>query len=244
MLELLKDIARLGYLEDWTGSAEDFILLIRGIQHLQDGAIWAGIHQMQRISRWHLTGTRLLSKYVSEEVLLNTAAELYHSTLKWDKRLLLILGAVLGPRALTLQDYFVKATHFITRAVGLRHNHRFDELAGLEPGDRVAIERDHDNNHDPNAIVVLAPGGRRLGYLYAPLAAVIAARYARGEVFGARVAAVLSTSHDTSERLHVEIWKENRPDAYVFPDFKKRRVSGTGVHNQRVSKGVSRGRFL
>ncbi|MEW6183549.1 MAG: HIRAN domain-containing protein [Bacillota bacterium] len=234
-MELLKDVSRLGYIEDWNGSADDFFYIIRGIRHLQAGAIWAGIYQMQRISRWHLTATKLLAKYVPEEILLNTAAELYHSNLNRDKRLLLILGSVLGPAALTLEDYFVKATHFITRTVGLRHNFRFDQLARLEPGVRVTLERDPDEPNDPNAIMVLAPWGRRLGYLHAPLSAAIAARCDRGEVFGARVAAVLNAAYDAGERLHVEIWKENCPDARILPGFEKQQVSGTERHNHKLS---------
>lgn len=207
MLELLKDAVRFGYLEDWPGDAEDFILLIHGIHHLQNGAIWAGICDMQRISRWHQTAVRLLTKYVPEEVLLNAAAELYHSAFKRDKHLLLVLGAVLGPVAVTLPDYFKSASRFITRVVGVRYKTCLS-LAKLEPGMQITFALEKPNQQDPESVVVIGPGDIPLGYLNPPLAATLAARYLTGEAFSAHIAAVLGSAYDINERLHIEVYKD------------------------------------
>jgi len=55
---------------------------------------------------------------------------------------------------------------------------------------------------------VVAPWGARLGYLRASLAAILAHRYARGEVFAARVAAVMGPDYDPNERLYIKVWRE------------------------------------
>lgn len=53
MLDLLKKIAWLGYLEEWPGSGDDLISLLRGVDHLQKRAIWAGIRNLEAVGRWH-----------------------------------------------------------------------------------------------------------------------------------------------------------------------------------------------
>lgn len=55
--------------------------------------------------------------------------------------------------------------------------------------------------HGPHTVAVIAPWGARLGYLRASLAGILAHRYARGEVFAARVAAVMGPDYDPNERL-------------------------------------------
>lgn len=54
MLELLKDVARLGYIEEWPGSGDELIFLLRGMDFLRIGAVWAGLAELRKISRWHL----------------------------------------------------------------------------------------------------------------------------------------------------------------------------------------------
>ncbi|MGQ9498629.1 MAG: hypothetical protein ACUVSP_10175 [Desulfotomaculales bacterium] len=62
--------------------------------------------------------------------------------------------------------------------------------------------------HGPHAVAVIAPWGAQLGYLRASLAAILAPRYARGEVFAARVAAVMGPDYDPNDRLYIEVWRE------------------------------------
>ncbi|NPV29813.1 MAG: hypothetical protein HPY58_09210 [Firmicutes bacterium] len=57
-------------------------------------------------------------------------------------------------------------------------------------------------------MAVVAPWGVQLGYLRASLAAILAHRYARGEVFAARVAAVMGPDNDPNEQLYIEVWSE------------------------------------
>lgn len=210
MLTLLKDVARLGYLEEWPDDGgTDLIVLLRGIRHLQQGALWAGIRDLEAVGRWHALAAKLLAKYVPEEVLLNATAELYHNAFKRDKRLLLIFGAILGPAALTAPDYFITAPCFITRIVGLRHGARLAEAAELAPGMPVYLVREPENLHDPNAVAVLTPWGAPLGYLHRPLAAVLTTRCEQGESFTARVVAFCGEAYDPNERLHIEVRRDD-----------------------------------
>lgn len=233
MLALLKDVARLGYIEAWPGSGEDLIFLLQGIDRLQKGVIWAGIRDLEAVDRWHPLAAKLLAKYVPEEVLLNAAAELYHNGFRRDKRLLLILGAVLGPAALAVPEYFAVAERFITRVVGLRYGHRFEELEALEPGMLLYLVREPENPHDPNAVAVLAPWGAPLGYLHRPLAAALTARCEKGETFAARVAAVLGPDADPNERLYIEVWREDSAGTvcFVFQDGAPARSKEEGARN-------------
>ncbi|MGQ9513274.1 HIRAN domain-containing protein [Thermodesulfitimonas sp.] len=209
MLALLKDVARLGYLEEWPDDGgTNLIVLLRGIQHLQQGALWAGIRDLEAVGRWHALAAKLLAKYVPEEVLLNATAELYHNAFKRDKRLLLVFGAILGPAALTVPDYFVTAPRFVTRVVGLRHGTRLAEAAELAPGMPVYLVREPENLHDPNAVAVLAPWGAPLGYLHRPLAAALTARCERGESFAACVVTLCGEAYDPNERLHIEVRRD------------------------------------
>lgn len=205
MLELLKEITRLGYLEDWPGSGEALISLLRGITCLRAGVLWAGIRHLDQVGRWHTAATQLLGKFVPEETLRNTAAELYHNDFRRDKRLLLILGVALGAQALTVPDYFATAPRFVTHVVGLRYGSRAAEAAALAPGMPVLLVREPENPHDAGAVAVLAPWGTPLGYLRRPLAAVLSARIDAGETFAARVAALCPEHDDPNARLHIEV---------------------------------------
>lgn len=216
MLDLLKEVAHLGYLDAWPTEGEDLFALLRGIDGLRKGAIWAGIRSLEEVTGWHPLAAKLLAKYVSEDVLLNTAAELYHNAFERNSRLLLVLGSLLGPAALAVPAYFAVASRFVTRVVGLRYGERCRELAALKPGMPVYLVREPENRCDPNAVAVFAPWGRHLGYLRAPLAAALSARCAAGEAFAARVAAVLGPGCDPNERLHIEVWREVDPEGLVF----------------------------
>ena len=216
MIALLKEIAQRGYLEEWPGSGEDLVSLLRGVNRLQKGAIWAGLAELQKVGRWHALATHLLAEYVTQETLLNAAAELYHNNFQRDKRLLLVLGSVLGPAALTAVDYFTQAARFITRVVGLRYGSRLAEAAALAPGMPVYLVREPENPHDSRAIAVLTPWGAHLGYLRAPLAAVLSTRIDSGETFAARIAAICGEAADADERLHIEVWRDNSPEKICF----------------------------
>lgn len=233
VLALLKDVARLGYIEEWPGSGEDLIFLLQGIDCLQKGIIWAGIRNLEAVARWHLPATRLLDKYLHEEVLLNAAAELYHNGFRRDKRLLLVLGAVLGARALTVPDYFANAPRFVTRVVGLHYGSRAAEAAALTLGMPVFLVREPENPHDPNAVAVLALWGAPLGYLHRPLAAALTARCEKGETFAARVAAVLGEACDPNERLHIEVWRGDSPEKICFVQCEPAQVSSAEERSAR-----------
>ncbi|MEW6173030.1 MAG: HIRAN domain-containing protein [Bacillota bacterium] len=215
-MELLKEIFRSGYLDRWPGGGDEFISLVRGVNHLRTGAIWAGIGDMLQISGWNPVAVEIIAAYVPGEIILNAVAEIYHNAFKRDKRLLLILSAVLGPLAMTAPDYFATVLRFFTRVVGLRYGSCESELDELRAGMPVYLVREPENKYDCDAVAVLSPWGARLGYLRAPLAATISARCAGGEAFAARVAAVLGPAHDLNERLHIEVWRDEHPGKACF----------------------------
>ncbi len=208
MLDVLKEIVQNGMIDEWPTEGEDLLLLVRAIGYFRRKALWAAIHVLEEIDAWHAVASGFLARYVPEDTLLNTAAELYHNSFCDNNRVLLLLGSVLGPAALGVPQYYAHASRFITRVVGLRYEDRQKELAALQPGMPVNLVREPENRHDPHAVAVVSPWGAQLGYLRASLAAILAYRYARGELFAARVAAVMGPDSDPNEQLYIEVWRE------------------------------------
>lgn len=216
MLELLKIVAGRGYLDRWPGDGSDLMVLLQGIYHLRQGALWAGIHHLKHVAFWHPAAVELLTELVSRDLLMNTAAELYHNSFRLEGKLLFALGSILGPAGLEVQQYFATAGRFITRVVGLRYGERLQEVDKLQGGMPVFLALEPGNKHDPHAVAVLSPWGAQLGYLRSGLAAILTARYAAGEVFSARVVTVLDAGHDANERLYIEVWREEARVKAIF----------------------------
>jgi hypothetical protein len=139
-------------------------------------------------------------------VLLNAAAEIYHHAFNRDKRLLLILGAVLGPAALSLQEYFYTAPRFITR-VELNDKVTTADMARLREGMPVRLSRETGTGGAEDRIAVLAPWRKRLGYINDSLATALTSRCTAGEVFTARIPTVLGEAYNLGKRLHIEIYR-------------------------------------
>ncbi|WP_207707556.1 HIRAN domain-containing protein [Desulfofundulus thermobenzoicus] len=206
MLELLKAAVRNGYADEWPEEeGEDFLAVVRGADFLLKGAVWGAIRELEKVKHWHAAAFELLREFVPEDLLVNAAAELYHHSFFPGSHLLFILGALLGPVADDVQEYFFKAREFFTRVVGLRYEERFREAALLAPGMPVVLVREPENKVDPSAVAVLSPWGTCLGYLRAPLASVISSRCEDGETFFACVAAILGAEYDPNERLHLKV---------------------------------------
>jgi len=70
----------------------------------------------------------------------------------------------------TRGDGVEEAAALYTKVVGVTFDGRQEAIAALRPGDPLQLVREPGNEHDPHAVRVLAPDGRQLGYLRAPLA--------------------------------------------------------------------------
>jgi hypothetical protein len=71
--------------------------------------------------------------------------------------------------------------------------HHTEALGGLSPGSPLELRRDPDNEHDPNAIEVLA-GGAQVGWVPREIAAELAAELDAGRPWSAVVLRVQSDS--------------------------------------------------
>lgn len=80
-----------------------------------------------------------------------------------------------------------KGKWFYGRVAGAGHTNengssRQDEIETLQQGDELVLEHEPDNAFDANAVRVLSPAGRQIGYLEARLAAETVRRGRRGEL--------------------------------------------------------------
>lgn len=225
MLDILKEYVQTGMIDKWPTEGYDLLILIRSIGYFRRKALWAAIHALEEVDEWHSAIPEFLLRYVSEDLLINTAAELYHNSFDKDNnRLLLLLGLLLGEKALGIPKFYENASSFITRVVGLRYEDRQKEAAALQVGMPVNLTREPDNRYDPHAVAVVAPWGAKIGYLRASLAEILASRYAKGELFAARVAAVMQENFGPNERVYIEVLRENSyTGGFVLKDLDKAR---------------------
>lgn len=223
MLDILKEYVQTGMIDRWPTEGYDLLILIRSIGYFRRKALWAAIHALEEIDEWHSAIPEFLLRYVPEDLLINTAAELYHNSFDKDNnRLLLLLGLLLGEKALGIPKFYENASSFITRVVGLGYEDRQKEVAALQVGMPVNLTREPDNRYDPHAVAVVAPWGAKLGYLRASLAEILASRYVKGALFSARVAAVMEENFEPNERLYIEVLSDNSYTGCFAPtDLKK-----------------------
>ncbi|HKV43974.1 MAG TPA: single-stranded-DNA-specific exonuclease RecJ, partial [bacterium] len=90
----------------------------------------------------------------------------------------------------TRGDGIEEAAALYTKVVGVTFAGRQEALAALRPGDPLRLVREPANVHDPHAVGVLAPDGRQLGYLRAPLAGRLSPSIDAGARYRATVLAV------------------------------------------------------
>lgn len=94
------------------------------------------------------------------------------------------------------------ADGFNTKIVGVTHEGRQDLVAGVRPGEPLALVREPDNEHDPRAIAVRY-GNLKLGYLRRAIAARIAPNIDGGERYTAEVRHVTGGG---ARSIGVNIW--------------------------------------
>ena len=97
------------------------------------------------------------------------------------------------------------AKSFHTKAVGVSFEGRQAVAATLQPGDMLQVERRANNAYDPNAMALVAPSGRQVGFLRRQIAAVLAPEADAGTVFEARVLGVTGGGEGRSLGVNVQV---------------------------------------
>jgi single-stranded-DNA-specific exonuclease len=82
-----------------------------------------------------------------------------------------------------------EADDFYTKIVGISFEGRQDLIAGLAPGDQLALVREPENPHDSNAIAVRF-GRLHLGYVRREIASRLTPNFDAGERYGASVGSI------------------------------------------------------
>jgi len=82
-----------------------------------------------------------------------------------------------------------EADDFYTKIVGISFEGRQDLIAGLAPGDPLALVREPENPHDSNAIAVRY-GRLHLGYVRREIASRLAPNFDAGDRYGASVGSI------------------------------------------------------
>ncbi|HHZ11468.1 MAG TPA: hypothetical protein GYA05_02010 [Acholeplasmataceae bacterium] len=76
---------------------------------------------------------------------------------------------------------------FHTKVVGVTYEGRQEYIKKMKIGERIRLERDRNNPHDPNAIKVVNEKGEHIGFISKDLAGKLAERMDKGERFQAAV---------------------------------------------------------
>ena len=97
------------------------------------------------------------------------------------------------------------ARSFHTKAVGVSFEGRQAVAATLKPGDMLSVERRANNAYDSNAMALVAPSGRQVGFLRRQIAAVLAPEADAGTVFEARVLGVTGGGEGRSLGVNVQV---------------------------------------
>ena len=93
----------------------------------------------------------------------------------------------------------------------------------LEHGTELTLRRDPTNPYDPNAVAVIAPDGRQLGFLPRDVAAKASPDMARGARYKGYVEAVTGGDADSMYGINLKIVKEEvaaneKKDILICPD--------------------------
>ncbi|BDE07554.1 hypothetical protein WPS_28300 [Vulcanimicrobium alpinum] len=104
------------------------------------------------------------------------------------------------------------ATGFNTKVVGVTFEGRQDTIAGLRPGDALALQRDPENAHDPSAVAVRY-GTLHIGYVKREIAARIAPNIDGGEQYTAEVTALTGGTGTRSFGINIYVTRERRRTA-------------------------------
>ncbi|MEX2650320.1 MAG: HIRAN domain-containing protein [Alphaproteobacteria bacterium] len=85
-------------------------------------------------------------------------------------------------------------------------------IAELTAGDQLALARDPNNPHDPNAVMVFTRAGEQIGYLRTELAADLAPVMDAGHRWGAEVLEVTGgTRHKPTRGVNIRIVVTDEP---------------------------------
>src|SRR5215469_12620486 len=98
------------------------------------------------------------------------------------------------------------AVSFNTKVAGVSFEGRQDVLAGLREGDPLALVRQPDNMHDPNAIAVMR-GTIHVGFLNKDMARKLAPKFDDGVAYTAEVTAITGGGA-RSRGVNIRVFRE------------------------------------
>jgi single-stranded-DNA-specific exonuclease len=96
------------------------------------------------------------------------------------------------------------ADEFNTKVVGVSFEGRQDLIAGLAPGSALELERQPQNEKDPNAIAVRY-GALQIGYIRAQIAKRLAPNIDAGERYGARITDLTGGTGDRNWGVNIRV---------------------------------------
>ena len=100
------------------------------------------------------------------------------------------------------------ATAFHTKLAGVTFEGRQDVLAGLHPSTPLRLERQPENEHDPNACALFDPHGDQVGFFNRRLAAALAPSIDAGVDYDVEVTEI--TGGETDRSLGVNVLVSRR----------------------------------
>lgn len=102
-----------------------------------------------------------------------------------------------------------EAQQFFTKAVGVTFNDRQSAIADLAEGMRLYLERQPENTHDANAVLITSDAGREIGYIRAEIAKRIAPAMDDGVRYEAQVMTVTG-SPERNFGVNILVYKEQK----------------------------------
>lgn len=206
MKDLLKEMLVAGALDSYAGAETTLAAILGSIHLLRKGAFAPSMRLLGTVSRWGVDEIGLIRRFVSQDRLLNAAADEHHGAFGepfGGNRLL--WGALLGDAAGQIEDFYAHTDEFITRVVGVRYQGRGERLDDLSDGDIISLIWDKNNPHDPNAMLVMNTRGDDLGYLRRGIAHHLARRVKKGTAWLGQVSVLLGDDFGPNERLYIAV---------------------------------------
>jgi len=156
----------------------------------------------------------LFKTLVEEEILWNIFFEFVFGSFKdpsiEELNITYLIGGVPDNIQKTAKDWYSSQHNFFTKVVGFRYRkERFvvknsDDLK-IKPEDPVFVVREHDNQHDPNAISVIFANGEKLGYIRRTISHFLAPIMDKGIFYSGKIKAILNDFRDEDERIYLEL---------------------------------------
>ena len=128
------------------------------------------------------------------------------------------------------------ASQFHTKLAGVSFEGRQDTIAGLSLGSELALERQPNNEHDPNAIAVCF-GTLQLGYISRGIAKHLAPRMDAGARYRARIES-LTGGGERHRGVNVYVWRDAAASVAARPSTTALRAYGPDDKSEPAADNV------